>query len=175
MDDNKKRKLLEKRELLNQKLNLLKEKNRQDDLKHRLRYQIEYLERNDFSYSINYNDEYLYWMQRNYPIRKKDGYYGIHDFQIDIQDEDENCTSIYFEKHDDIQFVFERELLKLSNTEQEIVKCVNGGDPELVISIKALLSDVDVFLNSAEVWFILKDKSLVIEYISDRKSIRFVK
>lgn len=167
MDTNKKIRLEEKRKKLQEDI-------RKKKLKHRLNREIAYLNKNHFKYRINYNHEYLYWMQRHFPIRKKDGYYGMHDFQIDVHDEDKNCTSIYFENHDEIQGMFNKELLKRYNSEEELVICKNGGDPELVISIKALLSNIDFFLTGGEVWFILKNKTLVIEYISGQNSIRFI-
>jgi len=164
----------DKRKLLQEKLKSVQEEVRKKELRNRIKYQIDYLENNDRSYNINYDNAYLNWMQRHFSMRKRDGYHGIHDFQIDVHDEDENCKAVYFENHNQIQVVLEKELLNHYSLEDEIVICKNGGDPELIISIGTFLTDVDFFLGYFEIWFILKDKSLVIEYISDRESIRFI-
>ncbi len=168
MDRNRKNELLEK------KLQL-KEEVRKKELKKRIKYHIDFLESNGFTYKINYNHEYLDWMQTAFPMRKKDGYFGLHDYQIDVNDIADNCKTIHFKEETELKSILEKELLKYYSINDEIVICVNGGDPELIISIETFLTDQLQFLNNPEVWLILRDKSMVIEYIFDRKSICFIR
>ena len=168
MDSNKRNKLLEKRKSL-------KEMVRKKELKARIPYQIKYLEDNNLAYSLNYNHEFLLWMQAHFSIRKKDDYYGQHDYQIDIDKLNKNCKTVKYNDSSELQGIFESILLKNYPAHKEIVICKNGGDPELIVSIESLLSNFYLFSSAFEVWFILKDKSLGIEYISGVENLKIFK
>jgi len=78
MDNNKLNELKNKQNLLKEKLELNK-------LKERISFQINYLKDNNFEYNLYYYQENIKWILSEFPIRKRENYFGLYDdFQINI-------------------------------------------------------------------------------------------
>lgn len=164
----------EKIEELKKRRQQLQEEVRLKGLRNRIPFKLDYLDEINQPYTIHYESENLNWIYSNVRIRKKDGYFGIHgDFQIDVDD----STAIEtFEMSEEEMNSggFQQQFLKLIPDNINLIICHDGGDPELEISAKTLLSNPIKFISYPDCWMITTDKQWIIEYIMDQDAIRFI-
>jgi hypothetical protein len=163
----------EKIEQLKKKRLLLKEENRLKTLCNRISTQMDYLDVQSFNYRIHYENENLDWISTNIPMRKLDGYTGLYDYQIDV-DDSENCHQIYFNSNDSLIDKIREQFLKILSKDCRLIVCYDGGYPEIEISVEALLSEPLKFFTRPQTWMLLQDKSWIIEYIGDQDTFRFI-
>ena len=164
----------EKTEELKKRRQRLQEEVRLKGLRNRIAFKLDYLDEINQPYTIHYESENLNWIYSNVRIRKKDGYFGIHgDFQIDVND---SAAVETFEMSEEEMNSggFQQHFLKLIPNNINLIICYDGGDPELEISAKALLSNPTKFISHPDSWMITTDKQWIIEYIMDQDSIRFI-
>ncbi|PCI34733.1 MAG: hypothetical protein COB60_05950 [Flavobacteriaceae bacterium] len=165
--DKKKIEQLKKKRLLH------KETIRLKTLSNRISSQLNYLDEQSFDYRIHYEHENLDWISTNVAMRKRDGYTGLYDYQIDV-DDNENCNSIYCNSDDSLIDKIREQFLIILSKESRLIVCYDGGDPEIEISVETLLSQPLKFFSKMETWILLKDKSWIIEYIREQEIVRFI-
>jgi hypothetical protein len=160
-------KLKDKRRELQKSLKLKQQRGR-------VASQIAHLEKLGHSFTVYYKSENLNWIDSNVRVRKRDGYNGIYgDFQLDVNDS--NAVSSLKIKEEEIDsYKFTEPFLSIIPTNNSLIVCYQGGDPELEISQKAFLSKPTIFFSSPETWVITTDKKYVIEYMWGQGVIRFI-
>ena len=164
----------DKIEQLKKKRLLLKEEVRLKALRKRISLQLGYLDEHGFDFKVYYNHEHLDWISDNVPLRKKDGYNGLHDYQVDVDNTSPNCNSIYCLSDDLVVNKIREQFLTIASKDCKLIVCHNGGDPEIEISVEALVSNPLKFFSGRETWILIKDKSWVIENIWDQETYRFI-
>lgn len=162
-------------EQLKQRRLLLQEEVRLKALRDRISFQLEYLEAQGFGYTIFYEHENLEWLNSNLSFRKKDGYQGLYDFQIDVDDASEDCHAIICDSEASFVEQLKLQLLKITSKDNRLALCRDGGDPEIQMTVEAFLSNPSLFLIGTEAWLLLEDRSWLLEYISDQDIIRFIR
>ena len=167
MDKKKIEELKEKRILLQEELRL-------KTLRDRISSQLDYLDEFGFDYRVYYEHEHLDWISKNIPMRKKDGYSGVHDYQIDVNDALSNYDSVYCHS-DNLSFAeIGEHFLTVLSKECRLIVCYNGGAPEIEISAEVLFSRPSLFFSRPETWMLTKDKIWIIEYIWEQEVMRFI-
>ena len=161
-------------EQLKERRLLLQAELRLKALRDRITSKLNYLDAQGYDYTIYYDNEHLDWIYENVPFRKRDGYLGQHDYQIDVDDASETCRSIYCNSEQSLINTLREYFLAIKAEDSRLIVCTNGGDPEIEISVEALLSQPLLFFSGTEIWIVLKDRSWIIEYIGEQEVIRFV-
>ncbi len=163
----------EKIEQLKKKRSLHKEEIRLKTLSNRISSQLNYLDEQSFDYQIHYKQENLDWISTNVPMRKRDGYSGLYDYQIDV-DDSENCNTIYCNSNNSLIDKIREQFLIILSKESRLIVCYDGGDPEIEISVETFLSQPLKFFSKPETWILLKDKSWIIEYLWEQEKVKFI-
>ncbi len=165
MDNNKINQLREKRLQLQEEIRL-------KSLRDRIANQLDYLDKQNFHYTIYYEAEHLHWINKNIPFKSNKE--GLSNFQIETDTTDEAANCVNCASEEDLINELKTTFLSLFDTNDKVIICYDGGDPEIEISVATFLKKPLLFFANPETWLLLNNKSYVLEYFWNEAVIRLI-